>query len=538
MNKFRLYNLEIPVDAGDKALYRAALRRVGLERHQVRSITMTKRAIDARKRQVQFNCTADVEIEPKFAEEFSSRLAEFRNVASVPEIPPLEFASGSEQPSGRIVIVGSGPAGLFAGYILARQGYKPLIVERGQAADERLKAIGRFNSGNAPLQLDANPMFGEGGAGTFSDGKLYTRKNKDPHLVNVLKLFVEYGADPDVMIDAAPHIGTDQLAPVIVAMRKAIESMGGEVRFQAQMKDVEIENGEIRAISVNGERIECAACLLAIGHSARDTYDMLFEKGIEFEAKPFQLGVRIEHPQQMIDRQQFGNFVGKGDLGAAEYFLTCSSNPEVGEVHSFCMCPGGVIIPAVHSEGELNTNGMSFSLRNRPYGNSGLVTTFVPDEFGGHKHPLAGIRFQERWEREAYQAGGGDFVCPAQPAADFLTNLMLKRELPGSYPRGRRYMDISTILPEKLVTALRYALPRFEKQMPGFASDQGIIHAVETRCSSPVRIIRHKDTRESTNTQGLYPVGEGAGYAGGIVSAALDGIHSAAAIIAKYAPVS
>ena len=538
MKKLRLYNLEVDVDAGDKALYRAALRRLGIDREKVESITLTKRAIDARKGKVRLNCTADVEIKPKHFSELEGRWDEFRNVVLAPEIPPFDFSTGSETLPGRVVIVGSGPAGLFAGYVLAKQGYKPLIIERGATADERLKAIGRFNNAGGELLPESNALFGEGGAGTFSDGKLYTRKNKDPHLVNILNLFVEFGADPNILVDAAPHIGTDKLAPVIVAIRKAIESMGGEVRFNACLEKIEIEIGQLKSLIVSGERIECGACILAIGHSARDTYEMLFDKGVEIEAKPFQLGVRIEHPQSFIDDQQLGKYSGHHELGAAEYFLTCSSNPNVGEVHSFCMCPGGLIIPAVNTEGELNTNGMSFSLRDRKWGNAGLVTTFMPDDFGGDKHPLAGIKFQEHWESKAYEAGGGDFVCPAQPAADFLTSLNMQRELDGSYPRGRRYVELADTLPEKLVTALRYALPKFDRSMPGYAGSDAVLHAVESRCSSPVRISRDKETRQSPTTPGLYPVGEGAGFAGGIISAALDGVHSAAAIMKSYAPLS
>ncbi|NUQ36169.1 MAG: NAD(P)/FAD-dependent oxidoreductase, partial [Planctomycetaceae bacterium] len=312
MKKLRLYNLMVPIDSGDKALYRAALRRLGLQREHVRSITLTKRAIDARKGRVEYNCTADVEIEPRYEDDYLHRWDDFRNIGEVPHLPPLEFPKGKEQPRGRIVIVGSGPAGLFAAFVLAKQGYRPLLVERGAPADSRLRSIGKFNNAGGPLLADANAMFGEGGAGTFSDGKLYTRKNKDPHLVNVLKLFVEYGASPDILIDAAPHIGTDQLAPVVVAMRKATEAAGAEIRFHARLDNLEIEAGEVRAAIVNGERIECAACIVAIGHSARDTYDMLNERGVSLEARPFQLGVRIEHPQTFIDEAQYGRHAGEG----------------------------------------------------------------------------------------------------------------------------------------------------------------------------------------------------------------------------------
>ena len=353
--------------------------------------------------------------------------------------------------------------------------------------------------------------------------------------MNVLRLLVEHGADEEILVEAAPHVGTDKLAPVIIAMRKAVEAMGGEVRFLTTLTDVEIVDGELKALFLNGERIDCRACILATGHSARDVYEMLREAGVDMAAKPFQLGVRIEHRQDYIDQMQFGREAGNIELGAAEYFLTCSKNPNLPEIHSFCMCPGGMIVPSVDTEGELVTNGMSFSLRNRPFANSGLVSTFFPKDFGGEDDPLAGVEFQRRYERMAYQAGGGDWTVPAQPASDFLTGMMIKRELEGSYPRGRRYYDLASILPKRYVEGLAYALRFFDTRMPGFAGSEAILHAVESRGSCPVRILRDKESRESTNCSGLYPSGEGAGFAGGIVSAALDGIHSAAALMARFA---
>jgi len=535
MKKLRIYNIEIPVGAGDKSFYRAVLRRLGVDRQKVGTITMVSRAVDARKNKPQWNVTADVEVLPKFEEELAKKLDGFRNVADAPETPALEFPIGNESlPGGRPIIIGSGPGGLFAGWLLAKQGYKPLIVERGAPADERLRQIGKFNSGNAELDTESNTLFGEGGAGTFSDGKLYTRKNKDPHLPNVLKLLVEHGAPEEILVDAAPHVGTDKLAPVVVKMREAFEAMGGEIRFRAKFEGIEIRDGAVKAIRVNGESIECGVLLLAIGHSARDTYSMLNDAGVDMEAKPFQLGVRIEHEQSFIDQTQFGYHAGDPELGAAEYFLRCSQNPSLLEVHSFCMCPGGMIVPSVQENGELCTNGMSFSLRNMKYANSGLVSTFFPVDFGGDRHPLAGLRFQKHYEELAFKAGGGDFMCPAQPAADFLTGLEIRKPLEGSYPRGRKYTKLETILPEKFVPSLKYALQRFDKSMPGFADANAVIHAIESRGSSPVRISRSDETRESSNVAGLYPVGEGAGFAGGIVSAALDGIYSAAAVMAKY----
>ncbi len=538
MRSIRLYNIEVPVDGGDKAFYRAVLRRLAVGRHQVDSITLAQRSLDARGKNPRWNCTADVKIAPKHQEAISALVATMRNVAETPEVPTIDFASGSEPLVERPVIVGSGPAGLLAAYVLAKHGYRPLLLERGAPAMERLRQIGKFNSGNADLDPDANTSFGEGGAGTFSDGKLYTRKNKDPFLPTVLKLMVEFGASPEILIDAAPHIGTDKLAPIIVKLREAVEALGGEVRFRAKMTRIEQKDGKLTAVHLaGGERIPTNVCILATGHSARDVYQMLLDEGVDMEAKPFQFGIRIEHTQDMVDEWQLGRFAGKYGLGAAEYFLTCSINHELPEIHSFCMCPGGMIVPAVDTAGELCLNGMSFSLRNMKYANAGLVTTVTPDEINGD-HPLRGVDYQRHYERLAYRAGGGDYVAPAQVAGDFLSGLVIPRDLEGSYPKGRRYVDLKTILPERFLKGLAYALRRFDSSMPGFAGGDAVMHAVESRASSPVRIARHKETRESTNVAGLYPVGEGAGFAGGIMSAAIDGLRTAATVISRHAAPS
>jgi uncharacterized FAD-dependent dehydrogenase len=537
MRSIRLYNIEVPVDAGDKAFYRAVLRRIGFDRSHVESITMTSRALDARGHNKgetpRWNCTADVVLLEKFEADITERLKGFKNLVETPVVPGLDFPSGTEPLQERPVVVGSGPGGLLAAYVLAKHGYRPLVIERGVPALERLRQIGKFNSGNAPIDPEANTSFGEGGAGTFSDGKLYTRKNKDPYLTAILRLLVEHGAPDEILLDAAPHIGTDKLAPVVVRLREAVEKLGGEVRFRAKLTGIQHEGGKLTAVIVNGERIPTHTCILATGHSARDVYEMLRAEGVPMEAKPFQFGVRIEHPQDMVDQWQLGKFAGKFGLGAAEYFLTCAINHELPEIHSFCMCPGGMIVPAVDTDGELCLNGMSFSLRNMKWANAGLVTTITPADLP-NAGPLAGVEFQRHYERKAFQAGGGDFMAPAQTAGDFLAGIVMKRDLEGSYPRGRKYTELSTILPERYVKGLAYALRRFESSMPGFAGSDGVIHAVESRASSPVRVTRDPESRQSPGMAGLYPVGEGAGFAGGIMSAALDGVHSAAALMAAH----
>ncbi len=533
MEGFRLYNIEIPIDSGEKALYRSVLRRLGLERKQLQNILLVQKALDARGGRPRWNCTVDIKFSPQHAENLQTRLKNYRNISAIPELPSLDFEPGSEPLSHQPVVIGSGPAGLFAAYFLAKHGYKPLLFERGAPALERLQQIGRFNSGNAELDPESNVLFGEGGAGTFSDGKLYTRKNKDLYLVRVLELLVAHGASQDILVQAAPHIGTDKLAPIVVKIRESFENMGGRIFFHRKLEGFEHFNGQLKALIINGERIETELCILAIGHSARDTYRALVRDGLKVSAKPFQMGVRIEHPQDFMDQAQFGKYAGNKTLGPAEYFLHCSKAHPL-EVHSFCMCPGGMIIPSVNTEGELCTNGMSFSLRNMKYANAGLVSTFGLEEFGGKDNPLAGIEFQEHWERIAYQAGGSDYTCPAQPVPDYLKGHFKARELSGSYPRGRRYVNMAEHLPKQLNQSLFQALNFFEQKIHGFTASHATLHALESRGSSPLRIDRNKEDRQSPHMRGFYPVGEGAGFAGGIMSAALDGLHSARALITRY----
>jgi hypothetical protein len=528
----RLYNLNVGLD-GDfaRGLRREALSRLGLEASKVAGVTLVKRGVDARRAPV-FNCTADVELAEVV--DVPRLLAQLGSNAAIPEAaPPLTSAPGSAPLRGRIVIVGSGPAGAFAAYVLALNGYRPLLIERGKPALERLRRIGRFNAGVVDLDPDDNALFGEGGAGSFSDGKLYTSNRRDPLLPRILETFVECGAPQSVLTDAAPHVGTDILARVVVHMREKIEHLGGEIRFSARLTDVDLQSGALRGVTINGsERIDTSTLVLAPGHSARDTYEMLLARGVHLEAKPFQLGVRIEHAQEMIDRAQLGRRARDRRLVPASYDLACTPAGAPG-LFSFCMCPGGITIAAVSEPGMLNTNGMSFSPQASGYANSALVTTFEPGDFG--LKPLDGIAFQRRYEALAYHAGGADYTAPAQPVTHYLRGLHSPRRMRGTYARGRVYHALEGLLPEKLNRALRAGLPEFDKRIRGFISDGGILHAIEARASSPVRITRNPETRESVNIAGIYPCGEGAGYAGGIMSAALDGIHSALRIVNLHA---
>jgi len=528
MAVIRLYNLNVSLDDDfQRALKREAEKRVGLD---VSSVRLVKRGVDARERTPRYNCTADVEL-PEGAD-LERLLRDIGSNAAIPEpTPPLTAVPGSQPLKGRVVVVGSGPAGGFAAYVLALNGYRPLLLERGKPGLERLRQIGRWNAGVVELDPESNALFGEGGAGSFSDGKLYTSSRRDPFVPRILETFVECGAPERILTDAAPHVGTDILSRVVVRLREKIIALGGEFRFNAKLTDVTLSDGRITSIIVNGsEHIDVSSVVLAPGHSARDTYEMLLARGVLLEPKPFQLGVRIEHAQELIDKAQLGRYARDTRLAPASYDIACHAGGL--DLFSFCMCPGGITMAAVSEPGCLNTNGMSFSPRASGYANSALVTTFQPGDFG--LKPLDGVEFQRRFERAAFAAGGGDYAVPAQPVTHYLRGLHSPRNMRGTYARGRKYAALAELLPEKLNKALRANLPEFDKRIRGFLSDSGILHAIEARASSPVRITRNPETRESVSTEGLYPAGEGAGYAGGIMSAALDGIHSALAIVARF----
>lgn len=524
----RLYNLAVSLDDDfARGLAREAARRTGTKPS---AVTLVKRGVDARGRTPFFNCTADVELPatvyaPKLLQQLGSN-------AAIPEpTPPLTCEPGTAPLRGPVVVVGSGPAGGFAAWVLALNGYKPLLVERGKPAPERLKQIGRWTARMVELDPENNTLFGEGGAGSFSDGKLYTG-NRDPFIPRILDFFVACGAPAEVMTDAAPHVGTDILSRVVVRMREKITQLGGSFRFDAKLTDVRLVNGAITAVTINGrETIETGTVILAPGHSARDTYDMLLARGVAIEPKPFQLGVRIEHPQELIDRAQLGRFARDKRLVPASYDVACRVTG-APELFSFCMCPGGITMASISEPGYLCTNGMSFSPQASRHANSALVTTFTPEDFG--TGPLDGVAFQRRFEGAAFAAGGGDYTCPAQPVTHYLRGVNSPRVLRSTYARGRKYTPLANLLPEKLNQALFAGLPQIDRRIEGYLSDSGTLHAVESRASSPVRLVRDKDTRQSSNVQGLYPCGEGAGYAGGIMSAALDGIKSALAIVARH----
>lgn len=431
----------------------------------------------------------------------------------------------------RPIVIGMGPCGMFAGLMLAKMGFRPIVLERGKTVNERTKDTFNFWKKKGEFNPESNAQFGEGGAGTFSDGKLYSQvRDRHHYKRKVLEEFVAAGANPEILYIAKPHIGTFKLVGIVQSIRKTIESLGGEIRFQSKVKTLELENHQVKGVTLeNGEFIPSSHVVLAMGHSARDTFQMLHDQGVYIEPKPFSIGFRIEHPQPLIDECRYGEFAGNKILGAADYKLVhhCQNGRSV---YSFCMCPGGLVIGATSEAGKVVTNGMSQYSRNERNANAGIVVGITPEEdFPGH--PLAGIDLQRKLEARAFELGGGDYSAPGQLVGDFLAGCSSESlgKVKPSYAPGVKLTDLSTALPDYAIEAIREALPAFDKQIKGFAMAEAMLTGVETRTSSPIRIKRGKDY-QSINTQGLYPAGEGAGYAGGILSAAIDGVKVAEAI--------
>ncbi|HMY28859.1 MAG TPA: NAD(P)/FAD-dependent oxidoreductase, partial [Agitococcus sp.] len=425
---------------------------------------------------------------------------------------------------------GFGPCGILAALVLAQMGFKPIVLERGKEVRQRTKDTWGLWRKNI-LNPESNVQFGEGGAGTFSDGKLYSQIKDPRHLGRkVLDEFVKAGAPEEILYISKPHIGTFKLVTMVETIRQTIESLGGEIRFQQKVVDVLIDNGQIRGVRLeNGEELHSRHVVMALGHSARDTFTMLHERGVYMEAKPFSIGFRIEHPQGMIDRCRFGKFAGHPLLGAADYKIVHHAK-NGRAVYSFCMCPGGTVVAATSEPNRVVTNGMSQYSRNERNANSGLVVDIQPSDFGDSS-PLAGIAFQRIWESKAFELGGGTYAAPAQLVGDFLAGRPSTKvgTVEPSYKPAVNWCDLSSALPEYVITAMREALPEFDKKLKGYAMHDAVLTGVETRTSSPLRITRNEHY-QSLNVKGLFPAGEGAGYAGGILSAGVDGIKVAEAV--------
>ncbi len=529
--------LEQPETEGVRRLAAARLK---LDPVAIPELRILRKSVDARdKSRIQFVYSVQVTLPQGYG---ISRLNNQKDIEVQPEDTEAarglleKLPGGTEKIKDRPIIIGSGPAGLFAGLILAERGYKPLILERGADVDRRTRDIeGFFQSGQ--FDEGSNIQFGEGGAGTFSDGKL-TARSKDSRCSIVLERLVQAGAPAEILYINKPHIGTDILKPVIKNIRSSIIRLGGEVRFDARVTGVVIEAGAAKAVIVNeNERIESNVIIAALGHSARDTYQMLHDRGVAVIPKPFSIGVRIEHRQQMIDQAQYGRFAGHPALGAADYVLTFRSNTTGRSAYSFCMCPGGMVVAAASEKDMVVTNGMSEYSRDRENANSALVVSVSPEDFGS-THPLAGIAYQRNWEARAYQLGGGGYRAPVQLVGDFMkgnASSGISRIKP-SYLPGVKPADMAGCLPPYVIATMKEALRDFDRKIKGFGEAEAVLTGVETRTSAPVRIVRNEHM-ESENTANLYPIGEGAGYAGGIVSAAIDGIKAAEKIIGRFRPL-
>ncbi len=529
----RITELKLPLDHAPGALRAAALARLSVADADLISMTVARRANDARRKSaILWVYSVDVEVANEAA--VLARLADDPKIGPTPDEGYKPVARAPAELRSRPVVIGAGPCGLFAGLILAEMGFNPIILERGKVVRERTKDTwGLWRRGE--LNSESNVQFGEGGAGTFSDGKLYSQI-KDPRKLGrkVLTEFVEAGAPPEILTEAHPHIGTFRLVTMVESMRAKVEALGGEYRFKSKVVDFEIAgegaDRRIRGLVLeDGSRIETDQVVLALGHSSRDTFERLFARGVHVEAKPFSIGFRIEHPQSWIDKARYGPSAGHKDLGAAAYSLAhhCGNGRSV---YSFCMCPGGTVVAAASEPGRVVTNGMSQYSRNERNANAGIVVGITPADYP-HDGPLAGIELQRRWEEAAFEAGGRTYAAPGQTVGDFLAgrpSTALGAIVP-SYRPGVTPTDLSTCLPDYAIAAIREALPAFGRQIAGFDAAEAVLTGVETRTSSPVRITRGADF-QSLNTRGLFPAGEGAGYAGGILSAGVDGIKVAEAV--------
>ncbi len=435
--------------------------------------------------------------------------------------------------SSRPVVVGAGPAGLLAAWRLAKAGAKPIVIERGEPVAERRSRVGEFWA-EGTLDPESNALFGEGGAGLFSDGKLTTRSKQRAHLRTVLELLVACGGDESILVDAEPHVGSDKLGKIVHSLRHQIGLLGGEVRFGSRLDGVEIDDGKLVSVTVNGEQIATDHCILATGHSARDVYHMLADVGVPLEAKAFAVGVRIEMPQLQIDKSQFGRDAGHERLGPASFRLTRRDEAGVRACYSFCMCPGGTVIACASSAGELTTNGMSYSGRDGLYGNAAFLVPVRPEDFGGDADPLAGIAWQQAIEAKAFAAGGGNGSLPGMNLKDFVARNEWPVLSAGRSCERAVVSNLHDILPDFVSDTLVHAIPRMLDKLSDIRPRDGVVYGAETRSSSPVRIVRGKDF-QSTGVAGLYPVGEGAGYAGGIVTSAIDGLRAAEALLMTLA---
>lgn len=526
----RVNNIVLDIDEDIEALKKRVSKKLGVAINNIKKFKILKESIDARKKN-NIKLTYSVEVECDNEGKLVSR-AKSNDIKIEKSVKEEEFVFGDKKLEHRPVVVGMGPAGMFAALLLAENGYNPIVIERGEKVEDRTKSVEGFWNGGK-LNLESNVQFGEGGAGTFSDGKLTTRI-KDRRCDFVLEEFVKAGAPEEITYMGKPHIGTDILKDVVKNIREKITSLGGEVRFNSRLEDLIIKGNKLTGIVVSGEKIPCEALVLALGHSARDTYEMLYKRGIFMSPKPFAIGVRIEHSQSFIDENQYGKFATHPKLRAADYRLSHTSKITNRAVYSFCMCPGGEVVASSSEEGRLVTNGMSYYNRDKDNANSAIVVTVGENDFTGDT-PLKGMEFQRHYESLAYKLGGGDYTAPVQLVGDFLKDRISTKlgNITPTYKPGYHFEDLRKCLPSGVIDTLKEGLTEFDRKIKGFAAEDAVMTGVETRTSAPVKIERNENF-QSISLEGLYPSGEGAGFAGGIVSAAVDGLKSAEHIMKVY----
>ena len=526
----RVSNLKLGIDEDISLLKKLILKKLKIKENELIKYFIYKESIDARKRgRIDFVYTVDVEVK----NENKILKNSIKDVVEIKQRNYIGVEMGSEKLKHRPVIVGSGPAGLFAALVLAQRGFNPIMLERGLDVDNRTNDINDFWN-NRKFKNNSNVQFGEGGAGTFSDGKLTTRI-KDIRCRKVLDELVNFGSPEEILYSHKPHVGTDILKNVVKNIRNEIIRLGGEVRFDTLVTDIITENGSIKGVVVNNnETIESEVVILAIGHSARDTYKMLYNRGVTIIQKPFAIGARIEHPQELINKSQYKEFYNHPRLGAADYRLI-EHTSNLRTAYTFCMCPGGSVIASASNEFEVVTNGMSEHAMDKVNANSAFLVNVIPSDFGS-EDPLAGVYFQEKYERLAYELGGKNYNAPVQLVGDFLNDKVSTSlgNVEPSYKPGYTFVDLRECLPEFVTSTMKEALQKLDNKLNGFAMHDAVLTGVETRSSAPIRIVRDEETLQSINTKNLYPCGEGAGYAGGIVTAAVDGIKCAEKIIEKY----
>jgi uncharacterized FAD-dependent dehydrogenase len=527
----RITELALPLDHPADALHKAIVERLKIKDTDLIEFTMFKRSYDARKKNSEIKFVYIIDLKANNEAKILARFKDDINVRPAPDTNYYPVAQAPADLNERPLVIGFGPCGLFAALTLAQMGFKPIVLERGKDVRRRTKdtwALWR----NKILTPESNVQFGEGGAGLFSDGKLYSQI-KDPKFYGrkVMHEFVRAGAPEEIMFVSKPHIGTFRLTGVVAAMREEIRALGGEVRFESKVTDFIIQDNRIQGVVMaDGEEIRSHYVVLALGHSSRDTFRKIHERGVYVEAKPFAVGFRIEHPQSLIDTARLGKYAGHPELGAADYKLVYHAK-NGRAVYSFCMCPGGTVVAATSEPNRVVTNGMSQYSRNERNANAGIVVGITPEEdFPGG--PLAGVELQEKLESLAYELGGSDYCAPGQLVGDFIRRKPSSEfgDVEPSYKPDVLLGDLTPSLPNYVIEAIREALPEFGKQIRGFDRDDAILTGIETRTSSPVRIKRDSDSLQSINTRGLYPAGEGAGYAGGILSAGVDGIKVAEAV--------